>query len=92
MPAGSELMIVFSKGKWVTYCFEGLMKFQKDQYSIRKLMVEIQPNHINHFGCFTSFAVYLPQHCLYFLPLPHVHGSLRPTFFSITTVSGGFRS
>jgi hypothetical protein len=21
-----------------------------------------------------------PQHFLYFLPLPHVHGSLRPTF------------
>src|SRR5450756_942275 len=25
-------------------------------------------------------ARYLPQHCLYFLPLPQGHGSLRPTF------------
>ena len=25
-------------------------------------------------------AIYLPQHCLYFFPLPQGHGSLRPTF------------
>lgn len=25
-------------------------------------------------------GTYLPQHCLYFFPLPQVHGSFRPTF------------
>ena len=28
---------------------------------------------------------YLPQHCLYFLPLPQGHGSLRPTFGPVRT-------
>src|SRR5690348_14837623 len=28
----------------------------------------------------TTQAYYFPQHCLYFLPLPQGHGSLRPTF------------
>ena len=28
-----------------------------------------------------------PQHCLYFLPLPHGQGSLRPTFGSLRMVS-----
>lgn len=30
-------------------------------------------------------ADYLPQHCLYFLPLPQGHGSLRPTFGPVRT-------
>ena len=29
---------------------------------------------------------YLPQHCLYFLPEPQGHGSLRPIFFPLRTV------
>src|ERR1035438_4816168 len=28
---------------------------------------------------------YFPQHCLYFLPLPQGHGSLRPTFGPVRT-------
>ena len=32
-----------------------------------------------------SVVVYRPQHCLYFLPLPHGHGSLRPTFGVVLT-------
>src|SRR5580692_6729976 len=28
---------------------------------------------------------YLPQHCLYFFPLPHGHGSLRPTLGPVRT-------
>ena len=28
---------------------------------------------------------YFPQQCLYFLPLPHGHGSLRPTFGPVRT-------
>ena len=28
---------------------------------------------------------YLPQHCLYFLPLPQGHGSFLPTFGSLLT-------
>ncbi len=35
---------------------------------------------------------YLPQHFLYLRPLPHGHGSLRPTFFSALTVLGGFNN
>jgi hypothetical protein len=31
-----------------------------------------------------------PQHFLYFLPLPHMQGSFRPTFFAATIVFGGF--
>jgi hypothetical protein len=34
----------------------------------------------------------LPQHFLYFLPLPHGQGSLRPTFFSATCGVGQFNS
>ena len=33
-----------------------------------------------------SAEAYLPQQCLYFLPLPQGHGSLRPTFFSTCRV------
>jgi hypothetical protein len=33
---------------------------------------------------------YLLQQFLYFFPLPHRHGSLRPTFFSIILCLGGF--
>src|SRR5207249_3937577 len=28
---------------------------------------------------------HLPQHCLYFFPLPQGHGSLRPTFGPVRT-------
>src|SRR5437762_1195378 len=28
---------------------------------------------------------YFPQHCLYFLPLPHGHGSFRPTLGPVRT-------
>ncbi len=35
---------------------------------------------------------YLPQHFLYFLPLPQGQGSLRPTFFSAILVFGGFNN
>ena len=30
----------------------------------------------------SGFASYLPQHCLYFLPLPHGHGSFLPILFT----------
>lgn len=33
---------------------------------------------------------FLPQHFLYFLPLPHGHGSFLPTFFSLTIVPDFF--
>jgi len=36
--------------------------------------------HIGHRPSRT--LAYCKQHFLYFLPLPHGHGSLRPTFFS----------
>lgn len=29
----------------------------------------------------------LPQHCLYFWPEPHGHGSLRPTFGSLRAIT-----
>ena len=35
---------------------------------------------------------YLPQHFLYFFPLPHGQGSLRPTFFSAIFVFSGFNN
>ena len=35
---------------------------------------------------------FLPQHCLYFLPLPHGHGSLRPILCGFTTVPDFFCS
>ena len=35
---------------------------------------------------------YLPQHFLYFLPLPHGQGSFLPTFFSLRTVPAFFCS
>src|SRR6266702_5725268 len=31
----------------------------------------------------------LPWHCLYFLPLPHGHGSLRPTFGTSSALACG---
>ncbi len=37
-------------------------------------------------------GLYLAQHFLYFLPLPHGHGSLRPTFFSAIFVFNGFNN
>ena len=33
---------------------------------------------------------YLPQQFLYFFPLPHGHGSLRPIFFPFTIVPDNF--
>ena len=35
---------------------------------------------------------YLPQHFLYFFPLPHGQGSFLPTFFSLRTVPEFFCS
>src|SRR5690606_28456737 len=35
------------------------------------------------------FVTYLPQHFLYFLPLPHGHGSFRPTFLSFLSTFTG---
>ncbi len=35
---------------------------------------------------------YLPQHFLYFFPLPHGQGSLRPTFFSAIFGFAGFNN
>jgi len=32
---------------------------------------------------------YLPQHFLYFFPLPHGHGSLRPTFGDSSRIGSG---
>ena len=37
-----------------------------------------------------EFSDYLPQHFLYFLPLPQGHGSLRPTFGPFTIVVEAF--
>jgi hypothetical protein len=50
-------------------------------------------NHCGYQTCFKTHPVsrpakpyrdelYAPQHFLYFFPLPHGHGVLRPTFFS----------
>lgn len=41
---------------------------------------------------YTGSRAYLPQHCLYFLPLPHGHGSFLPTFLSLITVPDIFCS
>jgi len=40
----------------------------------------------------TFLYAFAPQHFLNFLPLPHGHGSLRPTFFSLRTVPDFFCS
>jgi hypothetical protein len=42
---------------------------------------------LNHYDA-ASYPPALPWQCLYFLPLPQGHGSLRPTFFSTFTGSG----
>ena len=36
----------------------------------------------------SEFHFGFPQHFLYFFPLPHGHGSFRPTFFPFRTVGG----
>ena len=38
------------------------------------------------FCCSSSLSDYLPQHFLYFLPLPQGHGSFLPTFGGFTSV------
>lgn len=44
-----------------------------------------------HFDVLQSIA-YMPQHFLYFFPLPHGQGSLRPIFFSTLLVAVGFNN
>src|SRR5258706_13871149 len=36
--------------------------------------------------CRACYAALAPQHFLYFLPLPHGHGSLRPTRGAVLTI------
>lgn|SRR5687767_6108699 len=43
-------------------------------------------------GGYWARRVYWPQQFLYFFPLPHGHGSLRPTFFSAIAGLRGFNS
>jgi hypothetical protein len=43
-------------------------------------------------GGFFPIGPYLPQHFLYFLPLPHGQGALRPTFSSVIFVFCGFNN
>src|SRR5574344_855340 len=40
----------------------------------------------------TRFLCYFPQHCLYFLPLPQGHKSLRPIFFFSLTFGVLFKA
>src|ERR1700733_4098587 len=42
---------------------------------------------VKFIGAVSPVSHHLPQHCLYFFPLPQVHGSLRPT---LGPVSFGF--
>ena len=39
-----------------------------------------------------SIYLFFPQHFLYFLPLPHGHGSFLPIFLSLNTVPDNFCS
>lgn len=41
---------------------------------------------------FISCYAFFPQHFLYFLPLPHGHGSFLPIFFSLRIVPDCFCS
>src|SRR4030042_2741075 len=37
-----------------------------------------------YYTCYLYYVNYLPQHFLYFFPLPQGQGALRPIFFTVT--------
>src|SRR5579859_2133106 len=43
---------------------------------------------LQRFNVLTLQRTHFPQHCLYFLPLPHGHGSLRPTLGPVRLGTG----
>ena len=98
-----EFQNVLTKGKFyigkqiTIYIAEN--KRQINQIGIdisKKTCNAVKRNHIKRKrGCYfqpLSFAVYLPQQCLYFFPEPQGQGSFLPIFFSFTIVPDFFCS
>ena len=61
---------------------------------INKALAEDKAGKLSHDNVIQIllYAHYLPQQCLYFLPLPHGHGSFLPTLCGFTTVPDFFCS
>ncbi len=51
-----------------------------DRHGTRRTSSKVRPTGISWFISYPSAAAAAPWHFLYFLPEPHGHGSLRPTF------------
>ena len=74
-------MFSFTKAEFRFGIFSIAQKTLKGYRKMKKCAG--RPTHL-------EFSAYLPQHFLYFLPLPQGHGSLRPTFGPFTIVVEAF--
>ncbi len=77
----------YSHHMYSSLTLQAYLLFSSTFYLFFKLI--IVSNFINSSIIYCSFNI---QHFLYFLPLPHGHGSLRPIFLPTTTVPDFFCS